>query len=168
MGHRLTILGRIVSTLIFVVLEVAVQVTPDQIATNLKVWFGETVGDFLAVHYQFIEGFMLAFVLMFWFGPYFLKETSPHDRTSVKPIFFSPFGTYTLGQVNVYEVNASGMRVGRTLNFVEERDQVVRIKRLVPWLLYRVELVDQARIVHARIKRSSHDSWQHINFGLVG
>ena len=88
---------------------------------------------------------------------------------AIKPTFVAPFGRYVLGPVNVYDKDPAGHLFGRTINDVEERDALVRVRVVVPFWVYRVELVDSTRKVIALLKTDPAASvWHTVHFGILG
>lgn len=166
--------GQIVSVVLFLV-AFGLQTGPEQVASNVSGWisffdFGPIsvpawVANFTSNWRDFIVGFTLASALFFWFGSHIIY---PSVSGRIAPTFVSLFGRYTLGPVNVYELNSAGDPVGRTINLTAERDRLVTVKTIIPWLLYRVVPKDNDRLMVVLLKRFPRDQTCTIHFGVLG
>lgn len=167
MNPTIQIIGRMLSTFIFLG-GLVLQVSPLQATENIAALFGNDVIRLLTEWQQFIAGFTLASMIVFWFWP-MLFHTPDAQAGPIGATFFSPLGRYRLGPINVYEPDGFGNAIGRTINLTSERDKLVKVKSIIPGFLYRAELENPSQLASLLIRRSSLDKhWRVIQFGLAG
>ena len=170
----ITILGRIISV-VLAFFAFGMQTSPEQITSNVSGWFSFLafqpvsvpiwLANFLSSWRDFVGGAALSAAVFFWFGSFILY---PPRGGQIPPTFVSLFGRYVLGQVNVYEIDERGNPVGQTINLTAERDKLVRVEAVVPWLVYRVVPRSKKKLMIVLVKRFPRDEQCTVHFGVLG
>lgn len=167
-------IGRILSIVVFIVV-FSMQTSPEEISSNVSGWIRffsfqpvivpAWVANVVANWRDFVIGFALSSAVFFWFGSFILY---PPTGGAISPTFVSLFGRYVLGQVNVYEIDSHGEPVGRTINLTAERDKLVSVETIIPWLTYRVVPSDKEKLMIVLLKRFPRDQQCTVHFGVLG
>jgi hypothetical protein len=89
----------------------------------------------------------------------------PQGYQSVSATFFSPFGQYKIGWINVYRRDERGNLSPETIRLISEVSKVIKIRTIIPWLIYRIELAGKECNVHVFFKRSHGHEFSVASFG---
>lgn len=110
--------------------------------------------------YRIITAFICGTAFGMWMDAYLRgKESGIPGRCQPAPAtFFSPFGRYKIAWVNVYKPDGQGNLVPQSVRLISEVSKIVRVKTIIPWLYYRIELMNKVTDAHVFFKRSLTDA----------
>jgi hypothetical protein len=115
--------------------------------------------------YRIITAFICGTAFGMWVDAYLRgKESGIPGRCKGAPeTFFSPFGRYKIGWVNVYSPDEQGTLSAHSVKLISEVNKIVKVKAIIPWLYYRIELNNTENNVHVFFR----PSWNDVEFKVA-
>jgi len=111
--------------------------------------------------YTFAFGCIIGIALTLWIVALFPEKNAgiPRASRSVSPTFFSPLGRYIIGWVNIYKLDEKGVLLPpESVRQISQVSKIVKVKTIIPWLYYRIELTRREINAHVFFKRSPEDT----------